>query len=195
MPPAIKDEPQKSASSLPVPSSVVRPAVGDAPSSPTSQVSELKPSQRPARELLDYLAVTGTPAKKLREAEKWLIDNGKQTTCEQMYRHLEAHDLQDGVQLGTLRKAGKFCFGDGYEPERGVSQVPAEEMVKLREENEQLKKRADQANSAKLSYLKQRDIAVEQRNEAVRKLAILKAGRSREELAEMGIEDGVTVTA
>jgi len=166
------------------------------PKAVTATMPKTAPLPEPAkkatgRDLLDNLLISGSPPKKLAEAEKWLAEqpNGNDTPAEALYRHLEAYSGPDAITIGTLRKAGKFVFGDGFEPEHGEPYVPAEELTKLRSEIERLKRTNEQLNRDKVSYLKQRDLAQERCNELSRKVQILSAGRPRQELIDMGVVD------
>ena len=149
-----------------------------------------------ARALLDALLKTGTPPERLIGAEKWLAEREGEGSAELCYRHLESQlDMPEGVTLGTLRKAGKLVFGDAFEPETAAQQAPAEEVVRLRAENENLRRQLVQANAEKTSYLKQRDLANERSARMTEKVRALKAGRTQQELIDMGVEEPAGATA
>jgi len=91
-----------------------------------------------AHELLAYLDSTGTPDTTLKPLAAWVKGNGgDDVTAYELFRHMEAQD----VTQGTLRKAGKHLFGEEFEPSCAVEQVPADEIVRLRQENERLHER------------------------------------------------------
>lgn len=90
--------------------------------------------QATGTELLNYLVESGTNGTKLEAARAWMLDNAD-ATCEKLYRYMEnAEEHGDKpISLGTLRKAGKWIWGDAWEPETAVFQAPQEEMKRLRE--------------------------------------------------------------
>ena len=148
-----------------------------------SQAAKQTPPVRTVQALFDYMLETGTPLKRLEAGKLHLADNPN-ATAEAIYHILEA----SGVQLGTLRKAGKWLWGDGFEPETAATQVPAEELVRLREENAQLKRDMAKVNTEKLAYFRQRNSAQEKIAELTRQIRLIKAGKPREELIAAGID-------
>lgn len=138
--------------------------------------------------LIDYLVETGCPLKPLTDARAWLKDNPS-ANADKLYLHMEAHDDIDGVSLGTLERAGRWVYGDGHQVHRGAEQAPAEELAKLRGENEQLRRSLEQTSAQKRAYMLQRDIAQERANDATRKLQILRSKFDREDLINLGVEE------
>ena len=86
-------------------------------------------------QLLDNLAETGTSPAKLVHARNWILDN-PDASAEKCFRYLETSEEFGAppIALGTLRKAGKYIWGNGWEPESAVFQAPQEEMKRLREQ-------------------------------------------------------------
>jgi hypothetical protein len=145
---------------------------------------------RAAASLFAYLKESGTPEEKLVEPASWLADQTGTPSAEALYRHLEAHsDLPDGVTLGTLRKAGKYTFGDHFEPAQGISQVPAEAVKQLEDELAVAKKALADSNRERLIAVRQRDSAVEEKNELARQVRRLQGGRTHQQLVEAGLEE------
>lgn len=132
--------------------------------------------------LLAYLVETGTSANRLRPLEAWLKDNPK-ATADDLYRHME----QSCTYQGTLRKAGKWVFGDTFEPENVVKQAPADEMLRVRQENERLKSNIGSLESDKLGYINQNKYLQEQIADLTRKISFLKMGKTQAELAQIGL--------
>ncbi len=144
------------------------------------------------QELIDYLIETGCPRKALAEAMGWLRDN-PDATADKLYLHMEAHDGGgDSVNLGTLERSGYWVYGPGHKVHRGEEQAPADELAKLRGENEQLRRSLEQTSAQKRAYMLQRDIAQERANDAVRKLQILRAKFDRQDLINLGVEEPLT---
>jgi len=143
------------------------------------------------RQMLDGLVSDGTPKAVLKESEEWLKEN-RNATGENLYRHMEAVGC-DGAQgrpsEGTLRKACKIVFGPTAEPAALVSSVPGEEINRLRAENESLRRTLEQKDSQRAVLAKQLELANETKNTAVRQLAVLRGGKTKEELAALGISD------
>lgn len=152
-----------------------KPEVQDEP-----EVAVMEPKN--GKGLLAYLAETGTSANRLRPLEVWLKENPK-ATADDLYRHME----QTCQYQGTLRKAGKWLFGDAFEPENVVKLAPADEMLRVREENERIKSNVAGLQADKLGLINQNKFLQEQIAELTRQISFLKMGKSREELAQIGL--------
>lgn len=145
-----------------------------------SEVALMEP--KTAGAMLAYLAETGTSAGRLRPLEAWAKENPK-ATADDLYRHMET----TCAYQGTLRKAGKWIFGDTFEPEDVVKQAPADEMLRVREENERIKSNVAGLQADKLGLINQNKFLQEQIAELTRQVSFLKMGKSREELAQIGL--------
>ena len=84
---------------------------------------------RTAADLNAHLAESYSPFATSEKARAWLKENSR-ATAEEYYRYMEA----EGVKLGTLRKAGKWAWGDSFEPETAAQRQPMEEVKLLREQ-------------------------------------------------------------
>jgi hypothetical protein len=149
-----------------------------------------KPAPPPGRNVLNYLVSTGTNPDRLEPGRK-ALEEKPDATSEEVYKALEGA----GVALGTLRKAGKYIWGDAWEPNEEGKAVSQDELTRLREENAQLRGQLEQANASKLGFQKQRDHFEKKLNDAVNENRILRAGKSNKELERLGIhkpadEDG-----
>ncbi len=134
--------------------------------------------------LIDHLKESGTPFKPLEAMRKWARDKDNQNaTAEDLYRHLEA----EGSKEGTLRKAGRFCFGPEFEPASVVSQAPEEEITRLREENERLRTTAQNASAEKLGLMNQNTHLHARVNELQSQVQYLKVGKTADELKAAGL--------
>lgn len=104
-----------------------------APKTVQVPVAPLQPAKvAKGGELLAYLIETGTNPQKMAHAQLWLADH-PDSTAEQFFRYIE--DPDEGhmqIALGTVRKAGKWLWGDTWEPEAAALQSPSEEIMKLR---------------------------------------------------------------
>jgi len=134
------------------------------------------------KQLVAYLKDSGTPFARLRPLEEWAKAN-PEATAEDLYRHMEA----SGSSQGTLRKAGKWVFGAEFEPENVVKDAPADEMLRLREENENFRGRIAELQSDSLGRINQLKYKDDQIAELTRKITFLSMGKSREELAQIGL--------
>ena len=163
-------------------------------SKPQAAVTQTPPAPAPAKapesapaksgaHLLAYLESTGSGERRLKTAKAFLAEHPG-ATAEQVYRDMEA----SGVQLGTLRRAGKWTFGDAFEPDSAAMIGAPEEIDRLRQENEQLKKSLASTSAEKLSYYRQRNLALDKQNELTRQLKALKGRHSAEELMAAGID-------
>lgn len=153
---------------------------------PPSKEQEEKAKAPPGpdgKSLLAHLVSTGTNPDRL-EAGKALLKEKPDATGDEVYKALET----SGVALGTLRKAIKFVRQDeAAEPDSINAAAPADELLRLRGENEQLRKQLDQANFAKLATTKERDFTVEKNKDLANQVRILRAGKSHEELVRAGV--------
>jgi hypothetical protein len=100
-----------------------------------------------AAQLLDELVKTGTPPRNLIDARLHFADL-PDATAEQAFRYLESAEDRgkEPINPGTIRKAGKWLWGNAWEPAPlMLEQDPAEfakhqalENMRLREKNAQL---------------------------------------------------------
>lgn len=137
-----------------------------------------------AAEVLGHLRETGTPRALLEGADEW-IESHKDAQGAAFYEWLAA---RPGMYGGTIKKAGKFVFGSQFEPETAIPKSHQDKMDAMRDEIERLKEQLTRANTDKLSYIRQRDIANEKAQEMTRKVMALKVGKSRDELVAAGVE-------
>lgn len=107
-----------------------------------------------AKDVVDYLRDTGTGGSKLRTIEGYAKGN-ESLSGDELYRWMEREGSKHGIFLGTLRKAGKFLYGDAFEPEQSVLRAPEEEIIRLRLENESIKDQLAAACAAKAGMEKQ----------------------------------------
>lgn len=85
-------------------------------------------------ELLGHLRSTGTPEGKLSKLSLYVGANPN-ADKDELYKFLE----DEHTNLGTLTKAGKYLFGDHFEPQQLKGHVPEEDLNRLRLENANLK--------------------------------------------------------
>ncbi len=171
------------------PSAAVRQ--GTAPSTPATPSEEKKVPNQEVLDLIKHMKDTGTPWERLRLLEPWVRANpGKPhepVTGENLYRHMEAMTESGELTIGTLRKAGKFVFGPDFDPERVVAQAPTEEMQRLRSEADTYRNECECLRSEKIGLNLQNQFLREALDKAVSQISYLKTGRSKEELASIGL--------
>jgi len=92
---------------------------------------------RTGHDLLAYLTQTGSGPARLRRIGGFLHDSPK-ISAEELYREME--EAEPAFSMGTLQKACKFVFGEQAEPTTLVQSNPADELARLRSENENLKR-------------------------------------------------------
>lgn len=162
----------------------------EAPPIPTTPAREST-----ASELFTFLVQSGTNPDKLKDAKAWLATRDNKETCENFLRYLEsAEDLGHmPIAHGTLRKAGKWVFGDGWEPESSVLQAPADEIVKLRENIARLERQITALNGDLASTKHQNNHLQSRVKELGSQVDYLKAGRTADDLAAIGINTGRNV--
>ena len=87
-----------------------------------------------AGELMAHLLETGTNPEKMQSAQRWIRENPSSSAIE-LLRYLEDAEerLEPPINPGTLRKAGKWLWGDSWEP-TSETPVPADELERLRGE-------------------------------------------------------------
>jgi hypothetical protein len=102
-----------------------------------------------AADLLSYLKETGTGESRTRPFDAWLKAH-QGATGKELYDHLAAVKCP----VGTLRKAGKWLYGDEFEPEQIVKQAPEEEILRLRAENENLRRQLSETSANHLGTLR-----------------------------------------
>jgi hypothetical protein len=139
-------------------------------------VEEAKPSQPTAKALVGFLSETGTPTGKLKAAHEWLKANAEGTAGD-LYQHLES---SGAVLLGTLRKAGKFVYGDSFEPKTNTI-VPEDELAGLRMQVERLKKDLESVNAQNLAQGRQIKAMGAKNNELTTELTALRGPRHPED--------------
>jgi len=164
--------------------------------------------EKSAPDLLTFLKDTGSPRKILEEAVRWTreqitVSGGPHTsslsfeqalerakeqkrdipTAEILYRHLEATNCKQG----TLRKAGKWIWGDEFEPESVVLQAPADELLNLRRQNEMLSQNLRNKSADCLGLSQQNTHLLDRVNDLERKVRYLSMNKSAAELAAAGI--------
>lgn len=146
----------------------------------------LPATSKTAAELLRHLRETGMPARlDARRAdldEVWLKAH-EAAPASDLYRHLEA----TGAKAGTLRRAGKFVWGPEFEPISVVQQAPADELLRLREENARLADNNRALTAEKLGLQQANNYLRDQLNDLTRQVTYLKVGRSAEDLARVGL--------
>jgi hypothetical protein len=139
-------------------------------------VESVAAPQPTAKALVGFLSETGTPSGKLKSAQEWLKENPEGTAGE-LYQHLESKGV---VLLGTLRKAGKFVYGDSFEPKTNTI-VPEDELAGLRMQVERLKKDLDSVNAQNLSQQRQIKAMGAKNNELTTELQALRGTRHPED--------------
>lgn len=135
-----------------------------------------------AKQLVGHLKESGTPTGRLRVLEAWVKDH-QEASAEDLYRWMDSENLP----TGTLRKAGKFIFGTEFEPEKLVQMAPADELLRLRQENDQLQARNAALSAEKLGLTQANQYLRDDNEVLTRKVAFLTHGKSKEELAAVGM--------
>lgn len=131
---------------------------------------------------------SGTPPEKLKFARAWLNTNPNATAAEFCERLLNSEDMgEPAIAFNTLRKAGKWVYGDMWEPESAAFHSPNDELLRARQEiaNLQMQAKIHQSNAASLQqqikYLTEQSAMVASQRD------YLKMGRSPEDLHAMGL--------
>jgi hypothetical protein len=101
-----------------------------------------------AVDLVTYLRQSGTPPATLARFQSFLMEN-PDATADRLYQAL----IDAEVTLGTIRKAGKWIWGAGFEPLQESATFAA--MGGLAAENQALRESLEAANSERLSLTKQ----------------------------------------
>lgn len=104
-------------------------------------------------------------------------------TAEHVYGHLKTL----AFPRGTLRKVGRWIWGDHFEPDEGLTAHPAEELARLRSEIAQLRKILDEQSSRLLGLEAQVTIKDKLIGELTGQNTVLRQGRTAQELALLGI--------
>jgi hypothetical protein len=108
-----------------------------------------------ASDLIDHLRETFTPAEVLQQFEPFLRENHN-AKAEPLYRLMVAAEMEGRLNIGTLRKAGKWIWGVTFEPApSGETLTPSGELERLRQENAQLHARVATLTAEKLSLSNQ----------------------------------------
>lgn len=107
------------------------------------------PSGKKATELLAYLQTSGTNPHKLESYERFAREHGKDFAADALYRHMEVM----GMANGTLRKAGKWVFGDSFEPGSVSEGSDKDEIARVREECAQIKSRNQDLVAERNGYM------------------------------------------
>ena len=139
-------------------------------------------------ELLAYLESSGTPTDLVRQYRR---NMPKDSTAEDVYRQMEADNAS--VSEGTLRKAGKFVWGPDFEPNRAEPVGAAEELLRLRQENDQLHARVATLNADRKASSHRVTFLEEEIRRLTSQVNFLKAGRSREDLAALEASQGAGI--
>ena len=144
-------------------------------------------------ELLAFLLESGTPAANLAAADRWLKGHAGASALD-VYRFLEEAHEHGQINIGTLRKAGKWLWGAAWEPESAMAQAPAEEIHRLREQVATYESQTAIRNTelaamkTRIDYLEREAVRLQSENN------YLRAGRSSDDLAKAGIDPGVNLT-
>lgn len=146
-------------------------AVGEEP-------AEYPRTEAPARLLLLYLARTGLVGKPIRELNGWLTEQSPDVTAEHLYDHMNAVQFK----MGSVRRACKWIWGPTHEPASLVQQAPADELLRLRSENERLLSNNQNLAAEKLGLQHRVNYLQEQLDEATRKVSFLSIGKPRADL-------------
>lgn len=155
------------------------------PPPPAEQREAISRGSEPARELVNYLQETGSPGKLLRYLERWLgQDEQRNATAEELFRHLEGIEAKDG----TLRKAGRWVYGPTFEPARIVEQAPADELLRLRSENDRYLHTIEDLRADKLGLTGEVNYLRKQVAELTDKVRFLSLGRSQTDLHMAGVK-------
>jgi hypothetical protein len=111
-------------------------------------VAETAAAEKTGRDLLAHLKATGTGTARVEALEAFLKASPKAGAAEAV-EHMRA--CPNDFPLGTVRKAGKFAYGDGWDclPD---NMTPSDEAVALREQNAELSRqlRGKEAENARL---------------------------------------------
>lgn len=169
------------------------------PKRETPPIPEEPATQATGKELLAHLLATGTPMQKLDEAREWLAANPT-ATAEKTFRYMEEAEEygHKPVNIGTLRKAGKFLWGATWEPESAVLQAPADEIRKLRQQVATLEMQLSMKNSEKAAMAMQIAHMETRLKELGGQVDYLKVGRNHDDLSAAGVtpaDRNVTVAA
>lgn len=156
-------------------------AVEDGPQQPQTG------AQAPAACLLAYLKDTGTPDRTLHRIEDWLhAPEHADATADALYRWLS--DEAEGFNPGTVRKAGKWAFGPTFEPAAVVEQAPADELLRLRQENEVLRGNVATLSAEKLGLTQANAHLRDRLNTLQGQVRYLSLGKTPNELEAAGVD-------
>lgn len=137
-------------------------------------------------ELYDHLRSTGTGPDRLAIVERYMADNPECSAAD-----VVEHLIAQHVQAGTVRKAGEFVHGSGFDVP-GIGTVTTDESKRQREENATLRAslRATEARSASLlrevaELTRRNALLVEQvQSQRVRESEPKRRGKRELEMAE-----------
>ena len=142
-----------------------------------------------ALDFLDHLVATGTPARNLIDARLHFTDQ-PDATAEQCFRFLEsaADRGKEPINPGTIRKAGKWLWGNAWEPQNADQLAPADEMRKLRERVADLESQLTKRNAENVNLQRHNQFLRDKANTQAKDIEWLKQGRSADDLAGVGME-------
>jgi cell division protein FtsB len=146
-----------------------------------------------AKDMIEWLAETGTNPEKLRAAKEWLmgVPSDPAPSGEALFRFLEF--ATPPTAQGTLRKAGKRLWGSEWELEAAVLESPLEEIGKLRGQIANLEGQ-QAARTADLTGTKQQNAMLETRLAKMQQqLDFLKLRAKPEDIIAAGIDRGENV--
>ncbi|MFI5113502.1 MAG: hypothetical protein ACHP7J_00055 [Terriglobales bacterium] len=111
-----------------------------------------KAKKASGKELIAYLVEFGTNPEKLKHVREWLLDNDE-ATAEQCYHYLEECEFAGlpPTNIGTLRKACKWIWGEDQEPASVAAQLPGEDLSKARTRISELEREIAQKNAELVS--------------------------------------------
>lgn len=181
---------------------ISRPEIGPEAIMPKHQreksaIAEAAAKVATAFDLLAYLHESGTSDIKMQPARDWLNENGD-TTAEGLFReYLDQAEIHGDapINVGTLRKAGKWLWGNTWEPEQAVLQNPSEEIGRLRGQIANLEGQLTSKGAELTGARQQRDHLQQRVAELSGQVGFLRVGRTPEELATAGVDAGRNVTA
>lgn len=145
-----------------------------------------------AKELIDQLITTGTNPEKLAGVKAWLVDN-QEASAEKCFRYLfDSESFGDApTSPGTLEKAAKWIWPDGWREQVSYTQAPKEEMDDLRRQVSELQADFATRNSELASVRQQLQFAQDRLKEVSGENALLRKGSQ----IESGIGKNVLAVA
>jgi hypothetical protein len=132
------------------------------------------PSEKKAKDMLDFMLTDGTPPHIIEKFDAWMSVN-PDGSASVLYHEMNEMEQNTVINIGTLRKAGKWIWGESFEPDQYLKQLPGDELVRAREELAQVKTQLRAANSDKAILKSEVDFIKRQKEDMLRELTFLRA--------------------